>query len=80
MLISIVQSMLGSQDFNPVEFLLENLEKNKALIKELKKSPYFKITERISKTGIIEALDDISKIHLGHFEMIKNTLISFFLE
>jgi tetratricopeptide (TPR) repeat protein len=78
MLISIIQAMLGIQEINPNEFLLEEMEKNKSLVKEIKNSPYFKITERIQKLGIIEALEDLSKTHLGHFEMIKNTLIDYF--
>ncbi|MFX0001994.1 MAG: hypothetical protein ACFE9C_18430 [Candidatus Hodarchaeota archaeon] len=78
MLMSIIQAMLGTHKLNPMEFLLENLEKNKALVKKLKDSPYFNITERIEKLGIIESLDNLEKTHLGHFEMIKNTLISYF--
>jgi hypothetical protein len=80
MLMAIIQAMLGSQEFNPIDYLLENIAKNKTLVKEMKNSPYYNIAERISKVGILEALDDISKIHLGHFEMIKNTLISYFRE
>ncbi|MFW9829427.1 MAG: hypothetical protein ACFFEY_17770 [Candidatus Thorarchaeota archaeon] len=80
MLIAIVQGMLGSHDFGPIDYLLKGLEKNKALVKKLEESPYFNITERIEKVGIIEALDDLSKVQLGHFEMIKNTLISYFKE
>ena len=38
----------------------------------------YKITERIEKLGIRESLEDLLKTHLGHFEMIKNTLISYF--
>ncbi|MFX0154896.1 MAG: hypothetical protein ACFE9Q_10250 [Candidatus Hodarchaeota archaeon] len=78
MLISIIQGMLGIHKVNPNEFLLEDLEKNKELVKEIKGSPYYKITERIEKLGIREALDDLSKTHLGHFESIKNTLIDYF--
>ncbi|MFW9972690.1 MAG: hypothetical protein ACFFDF_21070, partial [Candidatus Odinarchaeota archaeon] len=76
MLIKIIQAMLGTHEFNPIEFLLENLETNKALVEKLNESPYFKITERIEKVGIIESLENLAKTHLGHFEMIKNTLIS----
>jgi len=78
MLIAIIQAMLGTHELNPIEYLLGNLEKNKALVKKLKESPYYKITERIEKVGIIEVLETLSKTHLGHFEMIKNTLISYF--
>ena len=63
---------------NPDEFLLDGMEKNKVLINEIKHSPYYNITERIQKLGIREALDDLSKTHLGHFELIKNTLIDYF--
>jgi tetratricopeptide (TPR) repeat protein len=78
MLTAIVQAMLGTHEFNPIENLLTNLEKNKVLVKKLKDSPYFKIAERIEKVGIRETLENLSKTHLGHFEMIKNTLISYF--
>ncbi len=78
MLMEVIQAMLGIHQLNPIQFLLEDLEKNKALVKELRGSPYFKITERIEKLGIRETFDALSKMHLGHFELIKNTLISFF--
>ncbi|MFX0060427.1 MAG: hypothetical protein ACFE8J_19180, partial [Candidatus Heimdallarchaeota archaeon] len=78
MLIAIIQSMLGNRQFDPIAYLLEDMEKNKELIKKLKGSPYYKITERIEKQGIRESFDDLLKTHLGHFEMIKNTLISYF--
>ena len=78
MLMAIIQAMLGTHQLNPIDFLLENLEKNKALVEKMKDSPYFNITERIEKVGIIEALEILSKTHLGHFEIIKNTLISYF--
>jgi len=78
MLIAIIQGMLGIHHLNPNEYLLEDIDKNKQLVKELKNSPYYKITERIEKLGIREALDDLSKVHLGHFETIKNTLIEYF--
>jgi hypothetical protein len=78
MLIAIIQGMLGVHQFNPIDYLLEDMEKNKPLVKNLKESPYYKITERIEKLGIRESLEDLLKTHLGHFEMIKNTLISYF--
>ncbi|MFX1419259.1 MAG: hypothetical protein ACFE9N_10100 [Promethearchaeota archaeon] len=78
MLAAIIQGMLGTHQINPIDFLLDNIKSNDLLVKKLKESPYFKITERIEKVGVIESLDDLSKIHLGHFEMIKNTLISYF--
>lgn len=78
MFIAIIQGMLGAYQLNPTEFLLENIEENKKLAKELKNSPYFKITKRIEKVGIIEVFDDLLKLNLGHFENIKNTLITYF--
>ena len=78
MLIAIIQGMLGINQVNPNEYLLEEIQQNKALVKKLKGTPYFKITERIEKVGIREAFDDIQKIHLGHFENIKNTLLEYF--
>ena len=78
MLMAIIQGMLGAYQVIPTEFLLENIEENKKLAKELKNSPYFKITKRIEKVGIIEVFDDLLKLNLGHFENIKNTLITYF--
>jgi len=78
MLIAIIQGMLGVQQANPNEYLLEDIRQNKALVKKLKGTPYFKITERIEKVGIREVFDEIQKVHLGHFENIKNTLIEYF--
>ncbi|MBY8986219.1 MAG: hypothetical protein KGD65_14170, partial [Candidatus Lokiarchaeota archaeon] len=63
---------------NPTEYLLEDIQKNKALVKKLKDTPYFKITVRTEKIGIRETFDDIRKINLGHFENIKNTLLEYF--
>ncbi|MFX1312043.1 MAG: hypothetical protein ACFFHD_05475 [Promethearchaeota archaeon] len=78
MLMAIIQQMLDVQEINSIEYLLEGIKKNKALIKQLKESPYFKITERIEKLGIKEGFEDLLKVNLGHFESIKNTLISYF--
>jgi len=78
MLIAIIQGMLGIHQVTPNEYLLEDIQQNKALVKKLKGTPYFKITERVEKVGIREAFDEIEKIHLGHFENIKNTLIEYF--
>ncbi|MFX1525503.1 MAG: hypothetical protein ACFFCC_18500 [Promethearchaeota archaeon] len=78
MLIAITQGMLGVHKINPNDYLLEETKQNKSLVKKLKASPYFKITERIEKLGIREALEEIQKVHLGHFENIKNTLITYF--
>ena len=78
MLMTIIQGMLGVTQLNPTEFLLENIEENKILAKELKISSYFKIAKRIEKVGIREVFHDLLKLHLGHFENIKNTLITYF--
>jgi len=78
MLIAIIQVMLGLHQINSNKYLLEDIEKNNLLVKLIKESPYYKITERIQKLGIREALEDLSKVHLGHFESIKNTLIDYF--
>ncbi|MFX1503751.1 MAG: hypothetical protein ACFFDH_22510 [Promethearchaeota archaeon] len=78
MLMAIIQELLGTHQINPIGYLFEGIEKNKALIKKLKESPYFNISERMEKLGIRETFDALSKTHLGHFEMIKNTLISYF--
>jgi len=79
MLIAIVQRMLEVREVNPIEYLLENIENNKALVEKLKETPYFKIAERIEKVGLSESLSELQKVNLGHFEKIKNTLISKFL-
>jgi len=78
MLLAIIQTILGVEEINCTEYLLKNIEENKALIKELKKSPYFKIVRKIEKAGLTETLNDIQKVNLGHFEKIKNTLVSHF--
>ncbi len=80
MLMTIVQEMLGVKLLDSVEFLLEGAEKNKKLLKKLRGSPYFKITEQIQKVGIRESLEKILKTHMGHFEKVKNILISYFQE
>ncbi|MFX0027529.1 MAG: hypothetical protein ACFE8M_14100 [Candidatus Hermodarchaeota archaeon] len=79
MLLAIIQRILGIEEVKCSEYLFNNIEKNKALSKQLKKSPYFKITEKIENLGLRDSLSDLLKIHLGHFEKIKNTLISHFL-
>ncbi len=78
MLVAIIQGMLGIYQLKPIDYLLDDIKSNKQLVKKLKDSPYFEITERIEKVGIRESLNDLSKIHLGHFEAIKNTLVSYF--
>ena len=78
MLLAIIQTILGVEEINCTEYLLKNLEENNALIKQLKKSPYFKIVRKIEKAGLAETLNNIQKVNLGHFEKIKNTLVSHF--
>ncbi|MFW9899380.1 MAG: hypothetical protein ACFFDO_09010 [Candidatus Thorarchaeota archaeon] len=80
MLLSFIQKILGVEKINPIELLLEESEKHKLLVKKLKETPYFKIAERIETIGLRESLIDLSKVHLGHFEEIKNTLLTYFLE
>ncbi len=77
MLLASVQDLLNVKEIHAIDFLLKNIDKNKKLIKKLKNSPYFKITVSIEKIGLIESLQKLQKLHLGHFEEIKNTLISF---
>ncbi|MBY8991886.1 MAG: hypothetical protein KGD58_14175 [Candidatus Lokiarchaeota archaeon] len=78
MLMAIIQEMLGDQNFTSTDYVTNDLEENKKLVKELKNSPYFKITKRLEKVGIREVFDDLLKLNLGHFEIIKNTLIQYF--
>lgn len=78
MLLAIIQTILGVEEINCTEYLLKNIEENNALIKQLKKSSYFKIVRKIEKAGLSETLNDIQKVNLGHFEKIKNTLVSHF--
>jgi tetratricopeptide (TPR) repeat protein len=78
MLLSLIQEVIDDQQLDPIDFLLENIEENKELVKKLKNTPYFGICERIKKVGMVDSLDKLAKIHLGHFEKIKNTLITYF--
>ena len=80
MLLSFLQKLINFQEINSIEFLLKDCEKNKLLVKALKQTPYLKITKKIDKIGLQETLVDLLKVNLGHFEEIKNTLISNFLE
>ena len=57
--------------------LFENL-KEKSLIKKLNKSPYYEITEQIEKVGILESLEKLDKIHLGHMDKVKKILRPYF--
>ena len=79
MLLTMVQEMSGIEEVDTIHYLFENIEKNKKLIKKLKESPYLKITESIKKLGVNESLNLLLNVHLGHFEEIKNTLISYFI-
>ncbi|NHJ21222.1 MAG: hypothetical protein EAX91_09780 [Candidatus Lokiarchaeota archaeon] len=76
MLLSILQKIVKSEDIICSEFLLNELEQNKALVETLKKSPYYIIVVKIEKTGFDDAFDDLLSINLGHFEKIKNVLIT----
>jgi len=78
MLLAIIQRILGSKEIECRDYLLNGIEENKALTKSLKKSPYYKIVEKIEIAGLTDALDDLLLINLGHFEKIKNILISNF--
>ena len=78
MLLAIIQRILGSKEIECRDYLLNGIEENKALTKSLKKSPYYKIVKKIEIAGLTDALDDLLLINLGHFEKIKNILISNF--
>ena len=78
MLMTVIQDMLGVDKLNSTDFLLENTKDNPKLVEELKNSPYFKISIRVEKVGIREVFDDLLKLHLGHFNNIKNTLLKYF--
>jgi tetratricopeptide (TPR) repeat protein len=79
MLLMIIQKVLNIVDIKGSEFLIKGIERNTNLVKELTQSPYFKITEKIENIGLTETLDDLLKVNLGHFEHIKNTLVSHFI-
>ena len=80
MLMTIVQEMLGEQVLDSLKFLLEGGQEHKKMVKNLKNTPYYKITEQIQKIGLPETLDKILKTPMGHFEKLKNTLITYFQE
>ena len=80
MLFAIIQRILDIEEIKCTENLLRGIESNKILIKDIKKSPYFKISEEIEDVGLTDTLIKIQKINLGHFESIKNALVSHFLE
>ena len=75
----IIQRVIDVKEIIGSEFLLEGLESNKVLVKELTNSPYFKIVKKIEQIGLNETLQDLLKVNLGHFETIKNSLISHFV-
>ncbi|TFG25604.1 MAG: hypothetical protein EU532_11545 [Promethearchaeota archaeon] len=79
MLLAIVKRIMNFEETACNEYLLEDIEDNKALIKALKNSPYFKITKKIEKMGLRDSLNALLKVNLGHFEKIKNTLVSHFM-
>lgn len=79
MLIEILQEMLGQELIQPLDFLLENTQNYENLVAKLKASPYFKISERIESVGIQDSLEKLREVPLGHFEKIKNALISYFI-
>jgi len=76
MLLSIIQRIINIEEIKCSDYLLNELEENKPLVKTLKKSPYYKIIEKIEKVGLNDALNDLLSVNLGHFEKIKNILIS----
>jgi tetratricopeptide (TPR) repeat protein len=80
MLLAIIQRIMDVELIKCSEYLLNDIEDNKHLTKQIKESPYFKITLKIEKVGLTESLNDLLKVNLGHFEKIKNTLISHFID
>jgi len=78
MFISIIQRLLEIKKVDPVKILLDGLDEKEGLVEKLKEVPYFKITERIEKLGIMDSLDQLAKTKMGHFNKIKNALIGFF--
>ena len=80
MLLAIIQRILDIEEIKCTENLLSDIETNKALIKTIKKSPYFQLTKEIEDVGLTDTLNNIRKVNLGHFENIKNTLVLHFLE
>ncbi|MGQ4872784.1 MAG: hypothetical protein ACP6IY_01795 [Promethearchaeia archaeon] len=78
MLLSILLDLLNKKDISPIEFLLKDLEVKRKVITKLQETPYFKIAERIQKLGTQDVLEELKKVNLGHFEKIKNLLISYF--
>ncbi|MFO8017318.1 MAG: hypothetical protein R6U96_01675 [Promethearchaeia archaeon] len=77
MLLSVIQGTLGKENIEPTSFLLEGL-KNKKLIKQLKESPYFEVSERIDKVGLENSLEALDRVQMGHFEKVKNLLLPYF--
>ena len=80
MLLAIVQEMLGEQVLDSLAFLLDGGQEYKKLVKNLKSTPYYKITEQLQKVGVQETYEKLLKTPMGHFEILKNTLIAYFQE
>ena len=80
MLLAIVQEMLGEQVLDSLAFLLDGGQEYKKLVKNLKSTPYYKITEQLQKVGVQETYEKLLKTPMGHFETLKNTLIAYFQE
>lgn len=79
MLLAIIQRILKIEDLKCTENLMSGIETNKTLMKTIKKSPYFNITREIEEVGLTNTLDSILKVNLGHFESIKNALVTHFM-
>lgn len=80
MLVAIAQRIMDVEVIKCTEYLMDGIEDNKALTKHIKNSPYFKITKKIEKVGLTDTLNDLLKVNLGHFEKIKNILVSHFIK
>lgn len=79
LLIIILQEMLGEKEIDPIEFLIEDFNKNNSdVIKKIEQTTYFKLATRIEKLGIEESLEKVNETNLGHLNKIKEILISYF--
>ncbi|MFW5895465.1 MAG: hypothetical protein ACOCT9_01845, partial [archaeon] len=77
MLLSIIQGTLGKAELDPISLLLEDLN-DESLKDQLKESPYFEVSERIEKVGLLNALDKVDRVQMGHFEKVKEILLPYF--
>jgi tetratricopeptide (TPR) repeat protein len=77
MLLSIVQGMLGEHKIDSIEFLLSDIG-NQGILKKIKKSEFYELSERIAQVGIQNSLDELESISLGHLNKVKNLLIPLF--